>query len=79
MKENLIKLKEAYLRYNLDFICNCIFYLNLTTAESDSLKSYLEKHKPKKIPKNNGGGWFELWDRDVRIKFLDKLIEKCKE
>ena len=76
MKENLIKLKEIFIEMDIMFLCNCVYYLGLSRNESQLLSDYLEKHKPKKIPENNGGGWFELHDKESRIEFLDKLIKE---
>jgi len=75
MKDKLVKLRKIFIERDLMFICNCIYFLELPPNEIEELRGYLEKHKPKRIPYNNGGGWFKCYDKQARINFLDKLID----
>lgn len=76
--EIIKKAKQAYLDHRSPFMCICFQMVAFPSCEYDDIVREIHEFKPSTFGvrvRNVKGGWWEMSDRESRIKAFDKLIE----
>lgn len=76
--EIIKRAKQAYLDHRSPFMCICFQMVKLQFFDYDNIVREIPEFKPSTFGvnvRNVRGGWWEMSDRESRIKAFDKLIE----